>query len=170
MTINSGLKEIKGMTLPKFKKEYRKQLERLWVDKYVVEVVCDYKDFTTLSSRTFKNSDKDVDWFICRVVFLNLCKKIGVKGLTYNIHGDYRKYHTRKKEVEEYEKSLLESGLDIVKMSVNELQSLEKTKEKEFENYRYKLGSDHWLYSDDKILLDMEEKLFEIRTIIRLKE
>ena len=163
-----SLKEIKGLTFPKFKKEYKKRLERLWVDKYVVSSVCGYKDLTTLSLRTFKNSSEDLDWYICRVELIGLLKEIGIKGVSTNVHGDIKnEYPIRKKEVEEYEKSLLESEVEITKMSIEELQRIEETTKKELDEYRWKCGSTfHW----DKTTERMEEKLKEVKTIIRFKE
>lgn len=103
-----SLKEIKGMTFPKFKKEYKKRLERLWVNEGVVSHICRFKDLTTLSLRTFSYSRCDLDYFICRVVFVELCVEVGVMGYSHT-YGDYKgEYTIRLKEEEEYEKSLLE--------------------------------------------------------------
>lgn len=162
-----SLKEIKGLTFPKFKKEYKKRLERLWVDKYVVSRVCGYKDLTTLSQRTWKNSGKDLDWFICHIVLHGMLKELKLNppiGFS-SWYGD--KYRERLKEVEEYEKSLLESEVEITKMSIEELQRIEETTKKELDEYRWKCGSTfHW----DETTERMEEKLEEVKTIIRFKE
>jgi hypothetical protein len=102
-----SIKEIKGMTLPKFKKEYKRRLERLWVNEYIIKSVCKIKLFSELTGITFKNGHHSLDWYIC-VVVLNEMRD----ELNMTTSGPYpsfykEKYLERVKKVEEYEKQLL---------------------------------------------------------------
>lgn len=161
-----SLRDIKGMTFPKFKKEYEKRLERLWVDEYVISYVCGLKDLTTLSQRTWKNSGKDPDWYICRIVLHGMLKELKLNPpIGFSSWYD-DKYRERLKEVEEYEKSLLESELEITKMSMEDLQSIEESTSKELNEYRREIGLFNW----DETLGEMEDKLLMVKTMIRLKE
>ena len=94
------------MTFPKFKKEYRRRLERLWVDECIINYVCNIKVYSELSGKTFKNSWKSLNWYICLKVLEEMRKELNMSGTV--IHSIYKEeYLERVKKVEEYEKQLL---------------------------------------------------------------
>ena len=98
--------KIEGMTFPKFKKEYRKRLERLKVRDFMIDVVCKYRTIDRLSQMTFKKSGESLDWFICREVFNEMLKELNV-GITIGHSTWYKEeYMERLKEIEKHEKTI----------------------------------------------------------------
>lgn len=101
-----SLRKVKGMSFPKFKIEYKKRLERLKVEKYMIDHVCGYKDLTTLSLKTFRNSGESLDWLICREVLNEMLKELGF-SITLGHPTWYKNdYLERIQEVEKNEKQL----------------------------------------------------------------
>jgi hypothetical protein len=102
-----SIKEIKGMTLPKFKKEYKRRLERLWVDECIINKIYNIKLFSELSGKTFRNSLRSLDWYICGVVLNEMRDELNMTTSGPLPSWYKEEYLKRVKKVEEYEKQLL---------------------------------------------------------------